>query len=327
MELPSQLRAAVDQALAGEPLAKLQQAAGRLSTRYRAETRDGRLHLDAESAVKAYLATRLPATYAAARASFAATSAAAADFSPKTLLDIGAGPGTAFWAAADCWPSLASATMVEASEPARKTGQELAASHAVKTEWRPGDATSRLDGLAPADLVTLAYVLDELAPAALDPLVDRLWALSTEMLIIIEPGTPAGWRRILAARDRLIAAGAHILAPCPHHAPCPLAPPDWCHFSRKVARSRLHRLAKEADVPWEDEKFVYLAASRSPQRASRQPRVIAPPRGASGQVRLKLCQTDGTAAERLFTKREGAAFRAARRVDWGDRLDLGTVDG
>src|SRR5690606_30783486 len=107
--------------------------------------------------------------------------------------------------------------------------------------------------------------------------------------VIVEPGTPAGWQRILAVRQQLIAAGAHVLAPCPHENPCPIAPPDWCHFARRVARSRLHRLAKDAEVPWEDEKFIYVAASRLPAGAHR-PRVLAPPKPGSGKVLLKLCQ-------------------------------------
>ena len=92
------------------------------------------------------------------------------------------------------------------------------------------------------------------------------------MLLIVEPGTTAGWQRILDARAQLIADGAHILAPCPHALACPIAQPDWCHFSARVARSRVHRLAKEAEVPWEDEKFIYLAASRTPAVAHALPR-------------------------------------------------------
>ena len=159
----------------------------------------------------------------------------------------------------------------------------------------------------------------QIAPASLPKLIARLWGLTANTLLIVEPGTPAGWQRILAARQQLIAAGAHVLAPCPHAAPCPLAPPDWCHFARRVARSRLHRLVKEAEVPWEDEKFIYLAASRQPAPA-RPARVIAPPKGGSGKVVLKLCQPDGSAGERLFSKRDGDVFKAARRADWGDTL-------
>ncbi|PBC11406.1 small ribosomal subunit Rsm22 family protein [Mesorhizobium sp. WSM3859] len=320
MELPAPLRQGVDSLLEKVPLPALKQAARTLSERYRAELRDGRLHMGEDMAVKAYLATRLPATYAAVRASLNALADARPDFQPRTLLDIGAGPGTMLWATLDAWPELEQAVLVEASAAVRKVGQSLAAATiGARTDWVAGDATIDLDNLRPADLVSIAYVLDEVAPASLPKLVGRLWQLTADTLLIVEPGTPAGWQRMLAARRQLIEAGAHLLAPCPHAAPCPLAPPDWCHFSRRVARSRLHRLVKEADVPWEDEKFIYLAASRQPAPA-RLPRVIAPAKGGSGKVVLKLCQPDGSAGERLFSKRDGETFKAARRADWGDTL-------
>ncbi|RVD33200.1 methyltransferase type 11, partial [Mesorhizobium sp. M4A.F.Ca.ET.020.02.1.1] len=217
---------------------------------------------------------------------------------------------------------LAAAVMLEASAAVRKIGQSLAAEAiAARTEWLAGDATIDLADLQPADLVTAAYVLDEIVPASLPKLVGQVWQLTAGTLLIVEPGTPAGWQRILAVRQQLIEAGAHVLAPCPHEAPCPLAQPDWCHFSRRVARSRLHRLAKDADVPWEDEKFIYIAASRRPAPA-RPARVIAPPKAGSGKVMLKLCVPDGNAGETLFSKRDGDAFRVARRLDWGDSLDI-----
>lgn len=323
MELPAPLRQGVDTLLEGVKLPALKLAAKTLSDRYRAETRDGRLHMADEMAVKAYLATRLPATYAAIRATLDAVAGARPHFAPAKLLDIGAGPGTMLWAAADLWSGLQEAVLLEASDPARRIGQALAAGKvAVRTQWEAGDATVDLDAMPPADLVTVAYVLDELAPAALPKLVNRLWKLTGDMLVIVEPGTPAGWRRILEARVLLIEAGGHVVAPCPHGAPCPLAAPDWCHFSRRVARSRLHRQAKDADVPWEDEKFSYLAVAREPALPDDFPgaRVLAPPKAGSGKVDLKLCLCDGTFRRRLFTKRDGDLFRAARRLDWGDML-------
>jgi ribosomal protein RSM22 (predicted rRNA methylase) len=320
MELPSALRQAVDRFIEGTPLDQLRAASERLTGRYRSETRDGRQHLDGLSAVRAYLAARLPATYAAVRASLGYVAEAAPDFAPKSLLDIGAGPGTVLWAAADCWDGIEKATMIEASEAVRSAGQALAAEATLPTaDWLAGDVTKPLPIVEAADLVTLSYVLDELSSAAIGPLVDRLWGLTTGLLLIVEPGTPAGWSRILAVRDRLIAAGAHILAPCPHHEPCPLVAPDWCHFSRRVARSRLHRLTKGADVPWEDEKFIYLAASRTPA-PDRAARILAPPRAGKGRIGLKLCLPDGGASDETISKRDDELFRRARRLDWGDRL-------
>jgi ribosomal protein RSM22 (predicted rRNA methylase) len=321
MELPPPLRQAVDRALEGVPLFELALSARALSLRYREEIRDGRPHLNDERSALAYLATRLPATYAATHASLAALAEALPGFAPATMLDAGSGPGTALWAAASQWPSLSNAVLLETSPAIRRWGEQASAHSGVgAVEWRAVDITKPFASNAPRDLVTLGYVLDELVPDTRQRLVAELWAQTSGALVIVEPGTTRGWRRILAVRDQLIAAGAHILAPCPHHASCPLAAPDWCHFSVRVARSRIHRLAKEADVPWEDEKFIYLAASRTPP-ARRASRVLAPPERASGRTRLKVCQSDGSLAHRLFTRREGDAFRRARRVDWGGWLE------
>jgi len=313
------LRAAVDQILRDTPIADIRKAAETLSQRYRGEIRDGRLHLNERAAATAYLATRLPATYAAIRASLSSVADIRPDWAPRTLLDAGAGPGTMLWAARDQWPSIGEATMVEASEAMIQVGDALARESGARATWIAADIARGLPTLERADLVTLSYVLGELAPAAIDPLIERLWELSADVLLVVEPGTPAGWQRILELRDRLIALGAHILAPCPHAERCPLAAPDWCHFSRRVARSRTHRLAKDADVPWEDEKFIYLAASRTPND-NPSARVLARPRVSSGAVRLKLCSPAGQMEERLVTKRQGDDYKVARRLDWGDRL-------
>ncbi|MBC2773508.1 methyltransferase type 11 [Rhizobium sp. AQ_MP] len=322
MELPAPLRSAVDQMLSGEPLEKLAKASSILSDRYRREVRDGRFHIDDALAAKAYLATRLPATFAAVRAALAMVEDAAPDFQPETLIDLGCGPGTALWAAADTWSSLASAEMVEASGAIRSVGEKLAASGSVKSHWQAGDVTGKIPALGPADLVTLAYVLDELPPATIGTVTEKLWTLTKGMLIVIEPGTPAGWQRILAVRDRLRSLGAHLVAPCMHSEDCPIVAPDWCHFSRRVARSRVHRMAKGAEVPWEDEKYIFIAASRQPVTI-RGDRVLSPPRVNGGVGRVKLCRTDGTAAELTLSKRDGEAFKDIRRADWGDRLELG----
>lgn len=322
MELPSPLRQAVDGMLAGEPIERLIKAGERLSDRYRREVRDGRFHLDDGLAAKAYLATRLPATFAAVRAAMGLVDEASNDFHPTSLLDFGAGPGTALWAASDCWPSISTATMVEASASIRTVGEALSAASQVDCRWTQGDVTR--DGPVSkdsADLVTLCYVLDEIAPAAIPGVVQRLWDRTAHTLVIVEPGTTAGWQRILAARSALIEAGAHLVAPCPHAEACPIVTPDWCHFSRRVARSRVHRLAKKGEVPWEDEKYIFIAASRVPA-VPPAARVLSPPRVSSGLARLKLCLADGSAVEQTISRRDGDLFRIARRADWGDGIEF-----
>ena len=127
MELPPTLRLAVDQVLEGVSTAQLAAATQALSQRYRNEVRDGRLHLSDQLAAQAYIATRMPATYAAIYTSLAAAAGRLPDLSPTTLLDIGAGPGTALWATLSVWPQLQSATLIETSPAIRAVGQKLAA--------------------------------------------------------------------------------------------------------------------------------------------------------------------------------------------------------
>lgn len=323
MELPAPLRAALDAALQGVAPADIAAALTVLSRRYRAEIRDGRLHLDSGIAALAYCTARMPATFAAARASLALAAERMPEFSPQSLLDCGAGPGTVLWAAADCWPGLQRATLLESSPAIRGLGEKLGRPATIPAvSWHATDVTKGLAVEAGrADLVTLSYLLDELEPPARERLADQAWDATAGVLVAVEPGTPAGWRRILALRERLLARGAYVVAPCPHGEACPIGAPDWCHFSRRVARARSHRLAKNGTVPWEDEKFIFLAASRAPV-APPAARVVGPPRMSGGKVLLKLCQGDGTLESRLFTRRDGAVFRQARRADWGDALGL-----
>ena len=129
---------------------------------------------------------------------------------------------------------------------------------------------------------------------------------------VVAPSLP-----VLMGARLINGVGAAIIAPCAHGRACPLNEPDWCHFARRVARSRIHRLTKDADVPWEDEKYIFIALSRAaPSRA--QSRILAPPRRGAGRIELKLCEPDGESRTRLFSKRDGEAFKLARRVNWGD---------
>jgi ribosomal protein RSM22 (predicted rRNA methylase) len=312
MELPPALRQAVDAALEGISSGDLARASEALSSRYRAEVRDGRAHLADDLTARAYLAYRLPATFAAVRAAVEAVVDVRPDFAPRSLLDFGAGPGTALWAVRDAWQTLEAARLIEASPAIRLWGERLAPLAGAVIAW-----SADLDDAQGADLVTLCYVLDELDDATGAGLIERLWGLTEDTLLIVEPGTPAGWRRILKARDHLLAARAELVAPCPHARACPLTAPDWCHFSRRVSRSRVHLRTKGAEVPWEDEKFIYLAAARHPAAVTAA-RVLAPPRAGSGKVALKLCRADGSSDTTLFTRRDGDAFKRARRADWGD---------
>jgi hypothetical protein len=151
-----------------------------------------------------------------------------------------------------------------------------------------------------------------------------MWAKTRDALVIVEPGTPAGYARIIAGRARLIASGAHVAAPCPHDRACPLQAPDWCHFAQRLPRSRAHMQMKGAEVPFEDEKFSYVVLTRTPlpQHPSR---VLAPPVVGKAEIAAKLCTPDGVTLAKV-ARRHKPAYARARRWSWGAMLSLRKVN-
>lgn len=313
-ELPEQLRSGLARELAGVPADRLRAAVGRLTSAYRSGGTPTTPILSGEVEVAAYAAYRMPATYAAVRA---ALSALPSGFAPTTLLDVGGGTGAAAWAAADAYPSLAGVTVLDQVGAALRRGAGLAAGHPVlsRAAWRQA-ALVPAPELPGADLVTVSYVLGELAAPARLALVDAV-AGTGATVVVVEPGTPAGYARIIEARDRLRERGLPILAPCPHRDGCPLAAGDWCHFGARVNRSALHRRMKDADLGYEDEKFAYVATGPAPGTAA-VGRVLRRPVQRKGLVSLRLCRPDGTTGDRLVSKRDGDLYRLARDAAWGD---------
>jgi ribosomal protein RSM22 (predicted rRNA methylase) len=329
-DLPAPLRAALEQALEGVPRKGLADRARATSDAYRAGKPSSGVIREADDAL-AYALTRLPATYAACAAVLGEAARAAPDFLPRGVLDAGCGTGAASWAALETWPGVAAVTWLDASPPFLTLAGKLAADAPAPlrtAQARRVDLT--LAGPWPrTDLVVASYALAEIAPERQTGVVQSLWDACDGVLALIEPGTPAGYGRILAARGALIASGASILAPCPHHDACPLSGsdrrhdgyPGWCHFSVRLPRSRDHRLAKGAEVPFEDERFAYLIAARSTvAAAARAPRILAPPRAGKPGIDLKLCAPNGL-EQRFVAKRDKAQHAVARRLGWGDVFD------
>lgn len=321
-ELPAALRAAADRLLEGVSRGDLARRAARVSTTYRSGGTSAAAIGGVEDAT-AYVLSRLPATYAAAGAALSEVQRMAPDFEPRSLLDAGAGPGGASWAALEAWPDIAQATLLDASRPFLDMARTLAQDgpRALQAaDLRRGDLIAADTAWPRADLVVTSYALAEIAPAQQSRVVEALWSACEGVLVIVEPGTPAGFARILAAREILIAAGGAILAPCAHQDACPMPAPRWCHFAQRLPRSRDHRLAKNADAPFEDEKFSYLAVARPGVSLSpRQARILAPPHSAKPGLEFEVCAAGGL-ERRFVPKRDKAKFAAVRRLRWGDAL-------
>lgn len=314
--LPAALKARIAALLDGVSRTDLASRAAAISAAYRVGDASAATITD-EASVIAYVLSRMPATFAATMAVFDAVREAWPEFTPTSLLDAGCGPGTASWAATQSWRDISQVTMVDSNRAFLDVAKALALDASSDVSW----LTSRLDAatLPHADLVVSSYVLAEVEDTRLSKLVAQLWSSANEVLVLIEPGTPAGFRRIRAAREQLIASRAHILAPCTHDAVCPIAGSDWCHFSQRLPRSRDHLKVKNASVPFEDERYSYVAVTRRPLERSSQARIIAPPQESKAGLTLPLCTERGL-HQAVVSRRQRETFATLRKAKWGDTI-------
>ena len=151
----------------------------------------------------------MPATYAAVTASLNALAEITPDFAPKSLLDVGAGPGTASWAAAEAFSSLTAFTLLDANGALRALALDLASDSARLRgmTYRQGEARAELAEAEAADLVVASYMIGEISEGERTALAELMWAKTRDTLLVVEPGTPAGYARILALRAAIDRGG------------------------------------------------------------------------------------------------------------------------
>ena len=211
--------------------------------------------------------------------------------------------------------------------------------------WRSEPALLAAKTATQHDLVLLSYCLEEAGAEEAEALVRAAWTAARQGILIVEPGTPAGFARILKMRDMLLAEGGHLVAPCPHALACPLAagalggdlkqkPTSkerfdnmWCHFGVRLERRGLHRLIKGGELGYEDEKFSFLYFSRQKLAPGAPYRVLAWPKRISRHIELDLCAKSGNREKSFYNRRNTAQNirNAARRLAWGDAWDPSKV--
>ncbi len=288
----------------GTPFATLKQASFELTERYRAQQKP---FLTQKQHYLAYLITRMPATLAAITQVLKTIPITEIE----SLLDLGAGPGTGLLAAQSIFPSLKQATLLETDPEFIKLGKKLIDKEVT---WQQAHLPCEL---IPHDLVLMSYSLNEIPDPEI--VVTQAFQAAKKILVLIEPGTPQGYARIINMRSHLLSLGAHIVAPCPHALACPMHGNDWCHFPARVERSKLHRQLKEGELGYEDEKFSYLIVSHEALNTP-QARIIAKPDIHKGWLQLSLC-TVGRIETQKFSAKDKDAYKKARKSSWGDAFN------
>lgn len=306
-----------------------------------------------EREVMAYLASQFPFAYGPIHRVFNELRTRLPDFRPKTVLDFGTGPGTAILyklcscyhvlihtvllrSANEYWKgSIAQVLAVDISEPmlltARKFFLDLPASVRIDMKrFLPFNFTSK------SDLTIAAFVLSELPDDGVRKLsVDTLWKQTGDVLVLVDRGTPEGFRVLSEARKQILGGAGylteegetvarprlselvHVVAPCSHEKKCPMVG-SWCHFAQRVQLTNFQMETHPITKGFEDQKFSYLVLRRgerpgkhldTDERASELsqaehsmywPRIIRRPLKRGGHIINDVCDTDSTGDLRFY---------------------------
>lgn len=296
-----------------------------------------------------YLHCRMPYTYHVGQRISMEIAKKIPDFKPDSILDYGAGLGSCIWAAHDVFTDATRLAAVEPNKDMRRLGKFLTTMGKLKKEILWVESLTMIPGTGSDrgkfDLIFLSHVLQELSTAKIRQLlIDTLYSRLNEngILVVIEPGSPKGFRFIYDLRRWVIEKpreDASIVAPCPHHMECPLASQrnSWCHFSQlsyKWSRDIFPKLPKQKDI--HNEKFCYLVIKKGKtpnvefkteeeteidqEKSYFWDRIIRPVIKKQKHHIMDLCTTKGKLERRIIAKSHGTlgGFKSSKYLNWGD---------
>lgn len=313
MPLLESLKRNIERELDGIKLTDLSRAVVDLGNIYRNEKKT---ILDTHLHYLAYLSTRFPATYAVMGHVLNELLLRVPTAAISSLLDVGAGFGGSASVAHSLFPHIKQVTLVEQNTKLMELGKKIYNQNLdLYVIRKTADFTTKLD-LTPHDLILFSYSIGEVAEDLYQSLLEHYWKITSSFLVIIEPGTPAGFNKIRLIREKMLSLGAHIIAPCPHQNACPMAGINWCHFSQRLSRSSIHRFTKDGELNYEDEKFSYLIFSKKPNPIEGE-RILRVPSKRKGHVILDLCTKEGV-TKRTVSKKENEQYKIAKNSKWGE---------
>ncbi|MFT3912795.1 MAG: small ribosomal subunit Rsm22 family protein [Anaeromyxobacteraceae bacterium] len=337
---PSSLRPPADTLLPDE----LRQVAAAVEKLSRGLTRERQLagarYMDDARLLGAYLLFYWPVSYLQARGVLSELPT-----KPRSVLDLGSGPGPVGLAALDA--GAAEVLLADRSAKALDAARALAvaAGEPVATRvWTPGQPLAALAQGRRVDVVTMGHLLNELfqelPPAEADrrraALVEEALALVAPggTVLVVEPALRDTSRALLRVRDLLVAKGFAVRAPCLFRGACPalLKETDWCHAERPVEPPPVvAQIAKAAGLRREAVKMSYLAVAApgeawAPPPPGRVFRIVSEPLPSKGRLRYMGCGPEGRMGLALQERHVTDANRRFEGLLRGDVVALGEAE-
>lgn len=316
MDIPYELRNAIEELLSKSKTNEIVENAQKISEKYRNNDGKGKRLLTKQNEAISYAISRMPATYAAVYTVVQQT-LENYDEKLKTLFDIGAGTGAATWAVNNL-QEISETKCFERENNMLNIGKRLMNNTELnKIEWKQFDILKD-EIVEKADIVITSYMINELPENEKEAVIEKLWNATNKLLIIVEPGTPAGFENVLKIRKKLLKEGGYIVAPCSHQEECQISKDDWCAFYIRILRSTIQKQTKNGELGYEDEKFSYIAFSKKAVK-NNDSRILRHPQIYKGYVNVKICTKDGI-KEKTYSKKDGEIYKKVRKLDAGGKI-------
>lgn len=315
MEIPKILENALEEEVKNKKLSDLKEKAIALSDRYMNNERTGNTLLNNDIDALIYSIIRMPATYCANYMALKYT-LELTNSKINSVIDVGTGTGSMVWALYNSL-NINNFICIEREEVMKKLAQKLMNNINIIANWQDKDIVKESINDR-ADLVTACYMLNEIKKENRYIAIDKLYKATNELLLIVEPGTPEGFEIIKQVQKYAIENKAYIIAPCTSQSICTLPINDWCHATVRVQRSKMHKYLKGGKVPYEDEKFSYIAISKKKVNTVEK-RILRHPIIETGKITVKVCE-NGKILEKVITKKEKELFKNIKKKNCGDKL-------
>ncbi|KAG0338372.1 37S ribosomal protein S22 [Podila humilis] len=228
----------------------------------------------------AYIAAVSPNTFSAIRNVLGEVHRRVPNLDPKTMLDFGTGPGTAIWAANEVWQRPIQYTGVDTSmamlETAEGVLESLSASSAGIDNVTLKPFMSHGPKAQKYDVVMAAFVLGELTTSALRrSTLEQLWNSTNDMLILIDRGTPSGFKAVAEAREQILGLDVDLYKPKRKYDNFGNILPDEEPAPREPAHVLAPKKTKHSKENFEDAKYTYVVLRKGPRptQSSTQPNI------------------------------------------------------
>lgn len=314
MEIDIELKEALEKQILDIENKKILENTQNIIKRYRENNSTGMKLIHTKEEAITYSLYRMPSTYCAVYSALK-HSLEMQDFTINSCIDVGAGTGAASWAIHNML-GIDDITCLENDEIMMNSGKKIMKNTTLENvKWEKFNiCTDEIN--QKADIVVTSYMINELIEEEKEEAILKMWASTNNILLIIEPGTPNGFKNILKARDVLLKNRANILAPCCNNQKCNIDENDWCSFYVRVNRSGIQKRAKNGELGYEDEKFSYIAVSKTKAKTPKE-RILRHPQINTGFVKVKLCTSNGV-EEKIYSKKMGEIYKKIRKLNAGD---------